>query len=79
MIHEANEASGGQSSRVEIGSFLRAGAEGPEHQALLRLIAPLLTHLLPFTRTERAAMRERRMNDFWNVACPRLGSHLCGR
>jgi hypothetical protein len=42
VIHEANPASGGQTSRVEIGAFLKPGAEGPEHQALLRLIGSLI-------------------------------------
>ena len=47
MIHEANPASGGQTSRVEIGAFLKPGAEGPEHQALLRLIGSLVDVLAP--------------------------------
>jgi hypothetical protein len=42
VIHEPNRASGGEPSRVEIGAFLRSDAEGPEHQALLRLIGSLL-------------------------------------
>jgi hypothetical protein len=42
VIHEPNQGSGGQTSRLEIGVFLRPGAEGPEHQALLRLIASLV-------------------------------------
>jgi hypothetical protein len=42
VIHEPNQRSGGQTSRLEIGVFLRPGAEGPEHQALLRLIASLV-------------------------------------
>ncbi|MEA3141695.1 MAG: hypothetical protein QOK23_3864 [Gammaproteobacteria bacterium] len=62
MIHEANEASGGQSSRVEIGSFLRAGAEGPEHQALLRLIGSLVDAPPPVysngTRSDAGAANE---------------------
>ena len=35
--HEANAPSGGQVSEIEIGTFL-GGGNGPEHQALLRLI-----------------------------------------
>jgi hypothetical protein len=42
VIHEPNRASGGQTSRMEIGAFLRSGEEGPEHQALLRLIGSLV-------------------------------------
>lgn len=42
IIHEPNKASGGQPARIEIGEFLRAGAEGPEHQGLLRLIGTLV-------------------------------------
>ena len=42
VIHEPNEASGGQTSRVEISAFLRSSTEGPEHQALLRLIGSLV-------------------------------------
>ena len=42
VLHEANEPSGGHSSRIEIGTFLRMGAHGPEHQALLRLIGSLV-------------------------------------
>jgi hypothetical protein len=42
VVHEPNTASGGQRSRLEIGAFLRSDAEGPEHQALLRLIGSLV-------------------------------------
>jgi hypothetical protein len=42
IIHEPNNASGGQSARIEIGEFLRTGADGPEHQGLLRLIGTLV-------------------------------------
>ena len=41
--HEANAPSGGQTSDVEIGEFLRRGGQAPEHQALLRLIGTLVT------------------------------------
>lgn len=39
--HEANLASGGQVSDIEIGTFL-SGPLNPEHQTLLRLIATLV-------------------------------------
>jgi hypothetical protein len=38
VIHEPNVPSGGRPSRIEITDFLRGNANGPEHQALLRLI-----------------------------------------
>lgn len=38
VLHEPNASSGGRASRIEIGAFLRTDANGPEHQALLRLI-----------------------------------------
>lgn len=40
--HRPNVSSGGGSSYTEIGNFLRNGANGPEHQALLHLIGTLL-------------------------------------
>ena len=40
--HEPNVSSGGQISYTDIGKFLRDGANGPEHQALLKLIGTLL-------------------------------------
>jgi hypothetical protein len=40
--HEANRASGGRVTDVEIGAFLGAGGLGPEHQELLRLIGTLV-------------------------------------
>ncbi|HEX2136940.1 MAG TPA: hypothetical protein VHG30_13725 [Microvirga sp.] len=39
--HEANLASGGHVSHIEIGAFLSEG-RGPEHQELLRLIGTLV-------------------------------------
>jgi hypothetical protein len=42
VLHEPKRASGGHPSQQEIGAFLRSGAEGPEHQALLRLIGSLI-------------------------------------
>jgi len=40
--HEANPASGGQSTHIDIGTFLFQGGHGPEHQELLRLIGTLV-------------------------------------
>jgi hypothetical protein len=39
--HEPNRPSGGKESMIEIGEFLCRG-QGPEQQALLRLIAALV-------------------------------------
>ena len=41
VIHEPSESSGGRPSFVAIGDFLLPGSDGPEHQALLRLIGTL--------------------------------------
>jgi hypothetical protein len=40
--HQPNANSGGRASYTEIGKFLRDGANGPEHQALLNLIGTLI-------------------------------------
>jgi hypothetical protein len=40
--HEPNAASGGRRAELEIGEFLVRGGQGPEHQALLRLIGTLV-------------------------------------
>jgi hypothetical protein len=40
--HQPNVGSGGQISYTDIGKFLRDGANGPEHQALLKLIGTLI-------------------------------------
>jgi hypothetical protein len=40
--HQPNASSGGQTSYTDTGKFLRDGAGGPEHQALLKLIGTLL-------------------------------------
>jgi hypothetical protein len=40
--HKPNTGSGGRTSLTEIGQFLRTGGNGPEHQALLRLIGTLV-------------------------------------
>ena len=42
IIHQPGGPSGGRLSHIELGAFLSAGANGPEHQALLRLIATLV-------------------------------------
>ena len=40
--HQPNASSGGRTSYTEIGKFLRDGANGPEHEALLNLIGTLI-------------------------------------
>jgi hypothetical protein len=40
--HQPNLSSGGQVSYTAIGKFLRDGVNGPEHRALLDLIATLI-------------------------------------
>jgi hypothetical protein len=42
LKHEPNVSSGAQISYTDIGKFLRDGANGPEHQALLKLIGTLM-------------------------------------
>ena len=42
IIHQPNGPSGGRKSHIELADFLGAGANGPEHQALIRLIATLV-------------------------------------
>ncbi len=42
VIHEPNRPSGAHTSCIELGAFLAAGANHPEQQALLRLIATLV-------------------------------------
>lgn len=42
VLHEPNASPGGGASRIAIGAFLRTDANGPEHQALLRLIGSLV-------------------------------------
>lgn len=42
VIHTPNSSSGGQSLAIDLGSFLKAGLKGPEHQALRSLIATLV-------------------------------------
>jgi len=42
VIHQPGGPSGGRLSHIELSAFLTAGANGPEHQALLRLIATLV-------------------------------------
>jgi len=40
--HEANAASGGYTSDIDIGNFLTRSPRHPEHDALLRLIGTLV-------------------------------------
>ena len=42
VIHQANGPSGAAISFISVRDFLGTGANGPEHQALLRLIASLV-------------------------------------
>lgn len=42
VVHEANRPSGGQVTCIDIVQFLGHGGNGPEQQALLRLIATLV-------------------------------------
>jgi hypothetical protein len=42
VLHEPNQASGGQASRIEIGDFLIRDAHGPQHAELLCLIGSLV-------------------------------------
>jgi hypothetical protein len=42
VIHQPNGPSGGRLSHIELAAFLADGANGPEQQALLRLIATLV-------------------------------------
>jgi hypothetical protein len=51
VSHEANQASGGKKSYIEIGAFL-VGGHGPEQQELLRLIATLADEDTPALKPE---------------------------
>ena len=42
IVHEPNAPSGGRASETPLGAFLRDGAAGPEHRALLDLIGTLV-------------------------------------
>ena len=42
VIHQPNGPSGAHISYIELAQFLSGQAKGPEHQALLRLIATLV-------------------------------------
>lgn len=50
IIHQPNAPSGGRLSHIALGDFLRT-ADGPEQQALLRLIATLVD-VPPFHKAE---------------------------
>jgi hypothetical protein len=39
--HQANPSSGGQTTQIDVGSFLNRGPRNPEHRELLRLIGTL--------------------------------------
>lgn len=47
VSHKPNTSSGGKPSKIELGTFLGNGRQGPEQQALLQLIAELATPALP--------------------------------
>ena len=47
VIHQPNRSSGGRPSAMSIEEFFRPGADGPEHQALLRLIGTLAAERNP--------------------------------
>jgi hypothetical protein len=49
VIHQPNAPSGGRLSHIELGAFLDTPVKGPEHQALLRLIARLV-EVPPFAK-----------------------------
>jgi hypothetical protein len=42
VLHQPNQASGGQVSRIGIGDFMTRDPHGPQHAALLSLIGTLL-------------------------------------
>jgi len=42
VSHEANPASGGQVTDMDLGAFLGTGEQHPEHEALIRLIGTLV-------------------------------------
>jgi hypothetical protein len=42
VIHQPNGPSGGRLSHIDLRAFLNTETEGPEHQALLRLIGTLV-------------------------------------
>lgn len=42
IIHQPNAPTGGRLSHIDLGAFLVTEPKGPEHQALLRLIATLV-------------------------------------
>jgi hypothetical protein len=42
VLHRANVSSGGTETKIQLGEFLGRGKAGPEHQALVGLIAELI-------------------------------------
>ncbi|WP_413989641.1 hypothetical protein ACMDCR_27385 [Labrys okinawensis] len=52
IVHQANGPSGAAVSFITLRDFLASGANGPEHQALLRLIGTLVTTGTPSSRND---------------------------
>ncbi|WP_284314940.1 hypothetical protein [Labrys miyagiensis] len=52
IVHQANGPSGAAVSFITLRDFLASGANGPEHQALLRLIGSLVTTHTPTSRND---------------------------
>ena len=55
--HEPNVPSGGVPEHIEVGAFLARGGQGPEHQALLRLIGTLVERDNSFERRAAAQIK----------------------
>jgi len=51
--HKANLASGGHVADIEIGTFLKSSALGPEHRELLHLIGTLVEQAADTQETAR--------------------------
>ncbi|WP_202912968.1 hypothetical protein [Acuticoccus sediminis] len=58
VIHQPNAPSGGRLSHIDLRSFLKEGADGPEHRALLRLIATLVDVPPYAQRADESAPRD---------------------
>ena len=76
VTHRPNAASGGQSTDIELGTFLSQNGQGPQHQALLRLIGSLVKGpsrlSVPGAGSERATSSARRL---WRQRSLRAGSN----
>ena len=57
--HKPNASSGGQTSHMKIGDFLAHGGDGPEHQALLRLIGSLVEEVGSRSTAQRKSVPRR--------------------